>query len=95
MEFELAREVGPQAGTELINQHLDKECSTMRPYAMRATAAPSVHAVTTRLCPNCRGMMTEVDRVFENNAIFIWYECTDTRCGGQWLDKKAIGRRLH
>lgn len=42
-----------------------------------------------QLCPDCRSIMAEVDRVTENGTSFIWYECTREGCGGQWLEKRA------
>lgn len=41
------------------------------------------------MCPDCRGAMAEVDRVNENGFSFIWYECMQANCNGQWLEKKA------
>jgi hypothetical protein len=41
------------------------------------------------MCPNCRGAMAEVDRVNENGFSFIWYECMQANCNGQWLEKKV------
>lgn len=41
----------------------------------------------TRLCPDCRSIMSEVDRITENGTTFVWYECTRPGCDGQWLQK--------
>jgi len=38
-------------------------------------------------CPECGGIMAEVDRCVENGVIFIWYECGLDSCTGQWLQK--------
>ena len=38
-------------------------------------------------CSECGGQMTEVDRHNENQALFVWYECTRNDCDGQWLKK--------
>lgn len=40
-------------------------------------------------CPVCRGEMTEAERVQENGFVFVWYECRQPGCDGQWLEKKA------
>ena len=42
------------------------------------------------MCPDCGGSMNEVDRVKENGFAYIWYECTEIECDGQWLEKKSI-----
>ncbi len=42
-------------------------------------------------CPECGAKMTEVDRASENGFIFIWYECSQAGCGGQWLEKRMFG----
>ncbi len=39
-------------------------------------------------CPICRNSMDEVDRVIENENLFVWYECMNVDCDGQWLEKK-------
>lgn len=41
------------------------------------------------LCPDCRTVMSEANRVTENGITFIWYECTRFDCDGQWLEKKT------
>jgi hypothetical protein len=40
-----------------------------------------------RHCPECGIQMTEVDRHNENQALFVWYECSRDGCDGQWLQK--------
>ena len=40
-----------------------------------------------RHCPECGTQMTEVDRHNENQALFVWYECSRDGCDGQWLQK--------
>ena len=40
-----------------------------------------------RFCPDCGCAMTEVDRVHEDGFAYIWYECSQVDCDGQWLDK--------
>lgn len=42
------------------------------------------------LCPMCRKTMTPVDSYEENGFFYIWYECGDVNCDGQWLEKKAV-----
>jgi hypothetical protein len=46
-----------------------------------------------RLCPNCGNVVAPVDSVHENGFSFVWYECRDANCGGQWLEKKAIQKK--
>lgn len=43
-----------------------------------------------RLCPVCRKVMTPVDSNEENGFFYIWYECGDIHCDGQWLEKKPL-----
>ena len=40
-----------------------------------------------RSCPECGGPMTEVDRRNENQALFVWLNCSKNDCDGQWLRK--------
>ena len=47
--------------------------------------------LNNHLCPTCKKeVMVPVDRVQENGVLFVWYECKDNTCGGQWLDKKPL-----
>lgn len=39
------------------------------------------------LCPECGGVMNEVDRIKEGQYIYIWLECSKSDCMGQWLKK--------
>ena len=41
------------------------------------------------LCPECGCPMTEVERANENGYTFVWYECGQSNCNGQWLEKMA------
>jgi len=43
-----------------------------------------------RLCPECGAEMIEFDRLTEDEAVFIWYACSQEDCSGQWLTKKAL-----
>lgn len=43
-----------------------------------------------RICPDCGGPMTEVDRIAEGGFAYIWYECSAADCDGQWLERKSI-----
>ena len=43
--------------------------------------------LTKRPCPQCGEKMREIDRVNENSFVFVWYECTNPVCDGQWLQK--------
>lgn len=47
------------------------------------------NVINTSMCPDCKGTMTEVDRVVENGFLFVWYECTKDGCDGQWLEKTS------
>ena len=38
-----------------------------------------------KLCPECGEQMVEVDRVVENNLTYVWFECSNDNCDGQWL----------
>jgi hypothetical protein len=40
-----------------------------------------------RFCPECNSQMIEVDRLNQNQALFVWYECSRSNCDGQWLQK--------
>lgn len=40
-------------------------------------------------CPDCGCLMTEVERVTESGYTFVWYECRQDNCNGQWLEKLA------
>ncbi len=54
-------------------------------------------ALSLVLCPACGAVMLEVDRLKEGGHIFIWFECSQKDCGGQWLQKKSqfsMGRNL-
>lgn len=41
------------------------------------------------LCPACGAVMLEVDRLREGGHMFIWFECSQKDCGGQWLQKRS------
>ena len=45
------------------------------------------------LCPECGSVMSEVARTNENGFAFIWYECVQQNCDGQWLEKLTAGTR--
>ena len=42
---------------------------------------------STRICPECGSRMKEIERATESGSIFIWYECENANCDGQWLQK--------
>ena len=44
--------------------------------------------ISKHFCPECGGSMKEVDKVNENDFEYIWYECNQPDCNGQWLEKK-------
>jgi hypothetical protein len=41
-------------------------------------------------CPECGEPMEERERMEEDSAIFIWYQCAQKGCCGQWLTKKRL-----
>ncbi len=41
-------------------------------------------------CPECSAEMMEVDRRNENQALYVWYECSRNNCDGQWLQKMPV-----
>jgi predicted RNA-binding Zn-ribbon protein involved in translation (DUF1610 family) len=41
-------------------------------------------------CPECGSQMIEVQRCNENKNSYIWYECVEENCDGQWLRKQQI-----
>lgn len=41
------------------------------------------------MCPDCRTIMSEVDRLTENVVLFIWDECTRDGCDSQRLEKRT------
>ena len=43
--------------------------------------------MTKRPCPQCGQKMRETDRVKESGLVFVWYECTNVGCDGQWLQR--------
>ena len=40
-----------------------------------------------KCCPECGARMAEVDRCNENGSLFVWYQCIENNCDGQWLQK--------
>lgn len=56
---------------------------------MKSDTMRSSETMNKRPCPGCGGAMAEVERVNENGFLFVWYECMQADCGGQWLEKKA------
>lgn len=52
-------------------------------------ATNSVVEMKPRTCPECGGLMAEVERVSEKGYFYIWYRCRQQNCSGQWLEKKA------
>lgn len=61
---------------------------------MKAQARTATRELSTSteqyLCPDCSGVMTEVDRINEKGFSFIWYECKRSGCDGQWLEKSRL-----
>ena len=41
--------------------------------------------VSNRHCPQCGGLMREMDRIDEGTTTYIWFECGRDDCDGQWL----------
>jgi hypothetical protein len=48
-----------------------------------------IRAQNHKLCPECGGKMTETERVCENGTTFVWFQCSDEHCNGQWLQKMS------
>ncbi len=46
-----------------------------------------IRAEQEQLCPECGAKMTEMDRLSEGSAVFVWYKCIKGNCRGQWLAK--------
>jgi len=40
------------------------------------------------VCPECGVPMVEIEKIKEGGFLFIWYECKQDDCDGQWLEKK-------
>jgi hypothetical protein len=38
-------------------------------------------------CHECGSPMLEVDRIVEDDEIYIWYACSGSGCDGSWLEK--------
>ncbi len=38
-------------------------------------------------CLECGAIMDETERIYENGAIYIWYDCSKAECDGIWLKK--------
>jgi len=47
-------------------------------------------AANRQLCPECDAQITEVDRLSDNVAVFVWYECSRDNCSEQWLQKASV-----
>lgn len=43
--------------------------------------------LSKRICPQCGLEMMEVNRSNEDGWLFVWYQCPDVKCDGQWLQK--------
>jgi hypothetical protein len=53
-------------------------------------ATTFVEVIKRLACPDCGAKMAEVERVTEKGYFYIWYECTQQNCPGQWLEKKLM-----
>ena len=40
-----------------------------------------------QFCPECGAAMIETDRLIEDGATYIWYQCSKNGCDGSWLKK--------
>ena len=55
------------------------------------TVQSELHKEKSRhICPDCGGSMNEIDKINEDGFTYIWYECAEIGCDGQWLERKAI-----
>ena len=57
---------------------------------MQGWAMEAGRAIFGHSCPECGARMEETERASEDGFIFVWYECSRTCCGGQWLEKKML-----
>ena len=48
------------------------------------------NALKGKSCPECGGLLSEVDRSDEGDVCYVWYECSKDGCDGQWLEKFKI-----
>jgi len=46
-------------------------------------------ALNGQFCPECGSRMAEVGRCKENEALFVWYDCSRQDCDGHWLQKTS------
>jgi hypothetical protein len=42
----------------------------------------------TQFCPECGALMTEEDRLHDNETLFIWFRCSKSDCQAKWLSWK-------
>lgn len=54
----------------------------------------SSEAIVAPDCPMCGACMVEEDRVREQDHIYVWYACSKTGCGGQWLSQIPASERF-
>ncbi len=69
----------------------------MEAFKMDRAGTGVAQASNIVLCPACGAVMLEVDRLREGSHVFIWFECSQKDCGGQWLQKRSqfsMGREL-
>ena len=52
----------------------------------------NIEALDEGLCPECGQYMQEVARLDEDGDIYIWYECDQENCPGQFLRKIPAGK---
>ena len=45
-------------------------------------------------CPQCGTPMTETQRYYKGQTLFIWYDCPNKKCIGQSLMKIPMTNRL-
>ena len=57
-------------------------------YIKPATNSLSRPSSSAPICCRCGDPMQEADRVAENGALYIWYECGNAGCDEQWLSKQ-------
>ena len=61
---------------------------------IRHHAYNSSKAIVAPDCPMCGACMVEDDRVREQSHIYVWYVCSKTGCGGQWLSQISTPERF-
>jgi hypothetical protein len=46
--------------------------------------------IERQFCPECGALMTEEDRLRDNETLFIRFRCSKTNCEAKWLSWKEV-----